>query len=99
MTYVYRLRLAGVLLTLAAVLTNAHVWGEPTKKLAGKRLIVPRNPGLAKSDLAADDEYAKSKFSHASVVSYRTTDGDLLFALQLKPKLDPIPVRPRDYLI
>src|SRR5262245_23713944 len=99
MTYVHRLRVAGVLLTLAAVVTNSHVWGEPTKKLDGKRLIVPRNPGLGKADGIAEEQYANTKFTSSSVVTYRTTDGDLLFALQLKPKLDPIPARPRDYVI
>ena len=37
MTYVHRLRIAGAILALAAVLTTSHVWGEPVQKSRVKR--------------------------------------------------------------
>jgi tetratricopeptide (TPR) repeat protein len=88
MTYVHRLKVAGSLLALAAVITNSHVWGEPTKKPQEKRRFVPKHADPSKVELGSAEDYANSKFTNGGVVAYRTSDGDLLFALQLKPKLD-----------
>jgi hypothetical protein len=99
MTYVHRLKFAGALLALAAVITNSHVWGEPTKKPQEKRRFSPKHSTPRPGDLGSAEDYAASKFTKGGPAAYRTTDGDFLFALQLKPKLDPVPAQPRDYLI
>src|SRR5438105_10620803 len=99
MTYVHRLKAAGALLAVAAVITNAHVWGEPTKQTKIKRRAVEKISLSSKEDLDTADEYVSPKFANGGTLTYRTTGGELLFALQLKPKLDPVPVRPRDYVV
>jgi tetratricopeptide (TPR) repeat protein len=40
-----------------------------------------------------------SRFARGGAVSYRTLKGELYFALQVRPKLEVGPVRPRDYVI
>src|SRR5205085_847656 len=52
-----------------------------------------------KDDLDTADEYVSPKFADGGTLTYRTTGGELLFALQLKPKLDPAPARPRDVAV
>jgi len=99
MTYVHRLRAAGALLVLAAVVTNPHVWGEPTKQLKIKRRAAEKPLLASKDDLESADQFVSPKFANGGLVTYRTTAGDLLFALQLKPKLEAAPARPRDYLV
>jgi hypothetical protein len=99
MTYVHRLRAAGALLALAVVVTNSHVWGEPTKQLKIKRRAAEKPLLAAKDDLESADQFVSPKFASGGLVTYRTTSGDLLFALQLKPKLEAAPARPRDYLV
>ena len=37
MTYVRRLKVVGVVLTLVAIITTSHLWGEPAKPVHGKR--------------------------------------------------------------
>ena len=56
MTYVHRLKAAGALLAVAAVITNAHVWGEPTKQTKVKRRAVEKISLSAKDDLDTADE-------------------------------------------
>jgi Mg-chelatase subunit ChlD/tetratricopeptide (TPR) repeat protein len=99
MTYVRRLKAVGAILALAAVFTNSHVWGESAKKAPEKRrTATPKiKPDKAEQDIAED--LANTKFARANVLTYRTTGGDTLFALQIKPKLEPVPERPRDYLV
>jgi hypothetical protein len=99
MTYVRRLKAVGAVLALAAIITNSHVWGESANKPPEKRRAaaskVRTQPG--EQDIAED--LANTKFAKAAVLTYRTTGGETLFALQIKPKLDPVPERPRDYLV
>src|SRR5579864_181423 len=99
MTYVRRLKAVGAILALAAVFTNSHVWGESAKKAPEKRrTATPKiKPDKAEQDIAED--LANTKFARANLLTYRTTGGDTLFALQIKPKLEPVPERPRDYLV
>src|SRR5262249_15144252 len=96
---VRRLKAVGAVLALAAVFTNVHVWGEPSGQPSAIRKFSPKK--LAK-DLAEEtfsEDLGKSKFANGDVISYRTTDGDVLFAMQLKPKLEATTDRSRDYLI
>src|SRR5579871_619015 len=99
MTYVRRLRVVGAVLALTAILTNSHVWGEVDKKPPEKRPTAKAKVSPEKADEDITDDLAQTKFAKASVLTYRTTGGETLFALQIKPKLEPSPVRPRDYLI
>ena len=98
MTYVGRLKGVGALLALAAVLTNSHVWGESDKKSPPQRAGVNRH-AIDKADQSFEENLAKSKFASGGLATYRTIGGDLLFALQVKPKLEATPERPRDYLV
>src|SRR5437868_4568008 len=98
MTYVRRLRVVGAVLALTAIFTNSHVWGESAKKPPEKRRSdTPRFSKEKDQDIAED--LANTKFAKEAVLTYRTTSGETLFALQIKPKLDPVPERPRDYLL
>ena len=45
------------------------------------------------------DELAVTKFSLLPALAYQVRAGDTLFAWQIKPTLDPAPVRPRDVLV
>lgn len=82
------------LLALAAIITNAHVWGGADK-------AAPKTSRLEKAtaDEQASQELVPAKFANGSAITYRTTQGETLFALQIKPKLEPIPTRARDILI
>jgi hypothetical protein len=99
MTYVRRLKAVGALLALAAIVTNSHVWGESAHKPPEKRRTATPNlkPEANSPDIA--DDLAQTKFAQAAVLTYRTTSGETLFALQIKPQLDPVPQRPRDFLV
>jgi hypothetical protein len=103
MTYVHRLKAAGATLALAAVLTNAHVWGEAAAgSPAGRHLGEAKAPSRpTQQDAAKDvaDDLANSKFAQGGLLVYRTTGGENLFALQVKPRLEPASARPRDYLV
>jgi tetratricopeptide (TPR) repeat protein len=99
MTSVRRLILAGAFIALAAVLINAHLWGEPSKKAPDPWRFNGRRHALAKAEENFAEDLANSKFARGGLLTYKTTAGDIMFALQIKPKLDPAPARPRDILV
>ena len=79
MTYVRRLRVVGAVLALTAIFTNSHVWGESAKKPPEKRRSdTPRFSKEKDQDIAED--LANTKFAKASVLTYRTSGGETLFA-------------------
>ena len=94
MTYVRRLKAVGAVLALAAIVTNAHVWGDSQKTSKDKARSSKDTP-------AADvvEDLTPSKFANGDAISYRTSGGETLFALQLKPRLDAIPAKPLDLLV
>src|SRR5258708_1779922 len=99
MTYVRRLKIVGALLALAAVISTTHVWGEP-----GGQSLKKRRPGTEKlasdnSDETFAEDLANSKFAGSNLVTYKTTAGDTLFALQVKPQIPVAGERPCDYLV
>src|SRR5437660_10503668 len=98
MTYVRRLKMVSGLLAVFAVLTTSHVWGQPARKTHDQQDV-----GVATGkEPAADnlsDELAAHKFSSGRPISYRTTDDQTLFALQIKPALPPASERATDYLL
>jgi len=98
MTTVRRLKAVSAVFGVAALLTSAHVWGEPTTKdRAKERVLAGRTEPAPASDLTAN--LAVTKFSTNTVLRYKTVQGETLFALQIQPKLDPVPPRPRDFLV
>jgi len=94
---VRRLLAVGTVLSLIAVLASACLWGEPG---AERSKILHNSTGLQKPpDDRVGKERSLSRFADRPLVLYRTEQGETLMALQLKPRLDPVPVRPRDYLV
>lgn len=89
MTNVIRLRTAALLLGAAAAITSAFVWGDNS----GKATI---GGNLNPSGVKLSDSLLANRFSRQPVVTYETTAGDTLFALQVKPKLTAAAARPRD---
>lgn len=99
MTVNRRLRAVGAILVSAAVLTSTHVWGEPSERLRDQ---FRSSTGQLAAEAAEQDlaeALARSKFAEYGVVTYRTQKGETLFALQVQPKLEPMPARPRDILV
>src|SRR4051794_6268453 len=102
---VRRLRAVGALLGLAAVVTCTHVWGEPGRDKARPwQLGDGRNHNPAKVDDRFTEDLAHSRFADQPLVLYRDDkggngQGEAVFALQLRPRLDDAPARPRDYLV
>src|SRR5262245_23363555 len=97
MTNVRRLLVVGAILALAALISFSHVWGDPARD---KEKFRPG--GGAPSDRGGfllGENLALTKFTDQPVVMYRTLDGETLFALQALAKIDPLPARPRDFLI
>ena len=94
MTYVRRLKAVGAVLALAAIVTNAHVWGDSQKSSKDK---ARGNQSDSAADVAED--LTLSRFASGSSISYRTSAGETLFALQLKPRLDALQAKPLDLLV
>jgi tetratricopeptide (TPR) repeat protein len=82
-------------LTVVAVFTSAQVWGRTGQKI---RERVNSDP-TPKLDTSTSDDLAAAKFSSGRMLTYRTQSGEALFAVQVKPALQPGSERPRDYLI
>ncbi len=91
-------RLAAVLggLAVTAVLSS-NLWGDPTPRKDRAATL----PGEDRRPNQPTDEaaLARTKFEAGGVVTYRPEKGDLFFALQLQPRLQPVPRRPRDLVV
>jgi hypothetical protein len=101
MTRVRRLLAVAALLAVSAVLTSSRSWGDPGDRKDRARLLpdAAARPAAAAAPADAEAALALAKFARGGVVTYQTTDGDTLFAAQVKPALEPVKPRPRDYLI
>ena len=75
---------------------SSSLQGQSGKKAAGTGTTPQLTPANQASQLA---EAGDSRFASAGVQTYQPVKGDAYFALQIQPKLDPAPARPRDYLI
>ncbi len=75
---------------------SSSLQGQSGKKAAGTGTTPQIIPGKQVSQLA---EAGDSRFTLNGVQTYQSIKGDAYFALQVQPKLDPTPARPRDYLI
>jgi tetratricopeptide (TPR) repeat protein len=93
-----RLLAVGAVLALLAVVSYTHVWGEPT---APKDAGTARDPGIVpgKVEVGTTQDMLASRFTDQGAISYTNQQGERLFALQAKPKLDQPPARPRDFVV
>src|SRR5262245_2602202 len=96
---VRRFLAVGAFLALTLFLACLHLAGETSKyeAFAKERSGGGGERGPAGRDLPAD--LAATKFQERPVLTYKTVNGDTMVALQIQPRLDPVPARPRDYLL
>jgi tetratricopeptide (TPR) repeat protein len=87
-----KLKLCTAILGVAALVASAFVWGDApaTKTTVG---------GFNRGEIKLSGEILAGRFAKQPVVAYETQAGDTLFALQLKPALKPVEVRPRDLVV
>lgn len=93
MTFLKRLRVITAVLGVAAIATATvtHLLGDNRKPAAD-------NSGRPDAARVVED-LAVTKFSTQPALTYQIKGGDLLFAWQIKPTLDPAPARPRDVVV
>src|SRR5262245_13954597 len=96
MTKVCRLLASAAVVAALVWWSSSNSQGEPVQRLTS----MPARPQAGKA-AAKDSEaaLAESKFTQDGVLTYRPLEGETFFALQLKPQLEPVPIRNRDYLI
>jgi hypothetical protein len=102
MTKVRRLLVvtAGLAVTALASIFSSSSHGEGAGKPNRSAPSAAARPTPVKAPAASEEAaLAASKFETSSLVTYQPLEGDLLFALQVKPKVEPGPARPRDYVI
>ena len=98
MTFLTRLRALTAALGVAAAIVAVGT------TLFGDVRGGPGSPPAVDPTLRPDggkviDELAVTKFSQLPVLTYQVRSGEVLFAWQIKPTLDPAPARPRDVLV
>ena len=98
MKTIHRIQIVGSVVTLTAIFTHSHLWGDAGDKVhsIGGSKTVPAKMERA-APLAEDVE--RAKFSRPGVVSYTTLEGVNLFGLQIKPKLNAVERQGADVLI
>jgi tetratricopeptide (TPR) repeat protein len=95
MAMVKKLKVATGAIALAAAVVSAYVWGDSS----GNKSKSPSLTDLARSGAQFGEDVAAGKFTRLPVITYQTAAKETLFALQVKPALDPVPPRPRDILV
>jgi hypothetical protein len=96
MTRARRLVAVGAFLALVVVYTCSHVLGDPSRE---KQRFHPGDNDSNPARAGLSEEFIRSKFLEQPVVTYRTRDGELLFADQLQVKLDAGERLPRDIAV
>jgi hypothetical protein len=96
MTHVRRLVAVGAFLALVVVYTCSHVLGDPSREKNG---FQPSDANTTAATAVPAEELARSRFADQPVVTYRTKDGELLFAHQLQATLEVGERQPRDYAV
>src|SRR5262245_25377447 len=86
-------------LVAAATFASSSLRGISDEKSRQRHASAQDKAANAQADMALSEDLAGAKFASGGVLTYKTKDGNLLFALQVKPKLDGAPVRPVDYLV
>ena len=94
MNRIRRLLAVGAVLALAAVYTCTYVLGEPTPPEARKATAGAKSAAPVGTDVLAD--LSTTRFTNQPILTYRTQDGELFFALQIQPKLPVGAARRRD---
>src|ERR1019366_105657 len=97
MTNVRRFLAVMAFLGLAAYVSSTLL-GQPGKKAGpvGSGTTPQVTPADNVSQLA---DASESRFAQPGTITYQPLQGALYFAMQIKPKLEPTPRRPRDILI
>ena len=93
MTMVNRLKAATLLLGVAAGITSAILWADSSAPKT-----TPTG-GLNPAGVKLSDDLMTNRFSKQPVLTYETTTGETLFALQVKPNIKAAAARPRDYVL
>ncbi len=100
MTMIRRLTAVVTILVMTAVFTCTNVWGDSGRNKSQSEPIASGSKTVAAdSGHSLGGDLAVSKFSSHKVLTYRTRSGETLIALQVQPKLSPVPARPRDCLV
>ncbi len=96
MTSLRRLAVVSTVVGAVAAFSSANLWGNPDTPKP-KETIQNGSKSIAPAtNQSLSEDLAETKFATRKVVSYRTRNGDILAALQLKPNLASMPARPRD---
>ncbi|HEV3440117.1 MAG TPA: VWA domain-containing protein, partial [Gemmata sp.] len=98
MTFLKRLRMLSVVLGVVATLATVGtvLFGDVRADSGpAKTPGAPPRPDGA----SVVEDLAINKFSKLPVLTYQMRDGDMLFAWQIKPTVNPTPARPRDVLV
>ncbi|MBV9123860.1 MAG: hypothetical protein JO112_10925, partial [Planctomycetes bacterium] len=96
---VHRLGTVCAAMTILAMVTGSHVLGGAGNPLREKLIDSGSQSAPDKGPASLAEDLAQSKFARGGIITYQAVNGDDHFALQLQPKLDPVPARPRDVLI
>lgn len=96
--------LLGVMAGLALAVWCGSSWlqgqsggGKKAPALDIPASLRPNLPPL--TDATPAEVQAETRFSQTPLITFQPAAGETMFALQLKPKLNPIAPRPRDYLV
>src|SRR3954467_8096546 len=90
MALINRLKWVSAGLAIAGAVTTAAVWGDPARP----RPAAPPGPA---HKLFSDE--VPDRFPQRPALAYQSRDGDVYFAVQVKPDLPAAPARPRDIQI
>jgi len=97
MTFLKHLRMLpvvlGVIATLAAV--GTAMLDDSRSRLGTGASSDPNRPDGKR----VTEELAVSKFNKLPALTYQMRDGEVLFAWQIKPTVEPTPLQPRDLLV
>lgn len=93
-----RLSIVGAVLALTSVVACSQVWGDSVPKPRQQPVVNGSQTLSGKMEPTPTRDLAASKFAAQAIVTYRTELGELLFALQIQPKLETPASRPCDYL-
>ena len=100
MTMLRRMLAVGGLLAVIAVISSSSDGGDkPDTGASPQQPPAAGKPAAPKVNLYQAAEAIESRFQQSGVLTYASTQGDHYIALQLQPKLDAVPARPRDILI
>ena len=97
MTVLKRLRILPAVLGLAAAFAavSTSLFGDMRRTAEPAAPAEPARPDGGR----VVEELAATKFSKLPALTYQLRDGEVLFAWQIKPTLEPAGARPRDVVV